>query len=71
MSDIRVRPQRDGEPDAAAAASMGLGMLVILLIGVILLLILAWFLIRPILFTPTDVVTPIALSAFLTIAGAM
>lgn len=65
MSDIKVRPQDKNETRAAAAAGMGVGMLLILLIGVILLLVLAWFLIRPLFFAPPGV-TPVASTALLT-----
>ncbi len=64
MSDINVRPRDKDDTRAAAAAGMGVGMLLILLIGVVLLLVLAWFLIRPLFFAPAGV-TPVAVSALL------
>jgi hypothetical protein len=52
VSQVNVNPSRgDGDgSDAAAAAGMGTGMILMLIVGLIILLLLAYFVLRPLFF---------------------
>jgi hypothetical protein len=50
MGQVNVNPPTRSDGDGAAAAGMGAGMMMMLLIGLIVLLVLAYFLLRPLFF---------------------
>jgi hypothetical protein len=56
MGQVNVNTPRDGSGSDTAAAGMSAGMMVTLIIGVIVLLLLAFFVLRPLMFGgPADV----------------
>ena len=50
MGQVNVNTPRNDNDGAAAAAGMGTGMMLMLLIGLIVLLLIAYFVLRPLFF---------------------